>query len=400
MPQPSYRIENVIRKPLKAFANNQSKQRSTMTDYFRIQKQPNASASSENDSGNDGFNGEKRIEKNRNVIDNQFTTSAIQDSMGLYDFTYDATQTQSNQRTAHMITKPKLKPIPSQNTVTTQIRAKIQAQKPLNQSNNGFVTAESIFKPKINSKQTNGNQQNDKQNGQSKKNNRLSSNSFFDINNLFEDENNADEVNKNEVGPLKSIVNVVPECNVQDNDTISDVLGIKCKSIADHVIQNDFDDESDEFTEQVPKSLTCDENAFLAIEEYSPLSDEQIYEKSPEKTQSTIKPTNGNQLSTDIIEINSDNRSTSNNQMTDEIGTRIKMMKPLKHSIGKSFLSSYAYKAPTRMQHSTQPFESPQLERKKPRPTIEEMIIKGEQSFDDGTSTIRTMPKQRYIFCH
>lgn len=399
MTQPPYRNENVIRKPLKPKANNQSKQKSTMTDFFQIRKQPNATVPSENDSCKKDFNGENRIEKNGNAIDNPVTAPTIlrQDSMALYDFTYDATQTQSKQRTAHLIEKPKLKPIRSQNTSSTQIRAKIQAQKALNQSNNGFVTAQSIFKPKINSEQTNGNQQNGKQNFEPKKISRLGGSSFYDIENLFEDRNKDIEVNKNRAGPLKSIVNVVPESNIQGNNTISDILGIKCKSIADHVIQNDFDDESDESAEEVSDSLRCDENAFLAIEEHTTLCDE-IYEKSPEERQSTIKPTNENaRLSTDIIETNADNRY-NNNQMSDEIGTHIKMMKPLKHSIGKGFLSSYAYKAPPRLQHSSQPFESPQLERKKPRPTIDEMIIRGEQSFDGGISTIRTMPnsKQRY----
>lgn len=390
--QPPYRKENVMRKPLKHIANNQSMQKSTMTDYFKIQKQPNASAVSKFNSCS-----ETRIEKNGDVNgNNQVTTSTSfrPNSMTLYDFTYDVSQSQSSQRTTHFNDKPILKPIPSQNTVETPIRAKIQAQKAVNQwSNNGFVTAQSIFMPKCNSEQTNGNQQNGHQNGQPKKLNRFGGNKLYDIDNLFEDTNEDDKVNKNTVGTLKSIVNIGSVASTQDNDSISDILGIKYKSIADHVIENDFDDESDESTDEVSDSLTSDENAFLAVEEYAPLCDEQMLEETQKNTQFTIKSTNGNdRLSTDTIK-------TNNIQMFDEIGTHIKMMKPLKPSIGKSFLTSYAYKSPSRLQYSSQPVESPQLERKKPRPTIDEMITKGELNFDNNaTSTIRTMPKpkQRY----
>lgn len=392
MIKPPYRIGNVIVDPLKQIANGQSKQKSTMTDYFKIKKQPNASAPSEFHSHNNGFDGEKMNAKNGNATDNQ--AAFKQNSMALYDFSYDTTQTQSNQRTTNSTVKPILKSIPSQNNVLTQIRAKIQAKKALNLSNNGFVTAQSIFKPKNNSDQTNGSQPNGKQNDPLKKLNRIGGKTFYDIDNLFEAETKDGEVNENTVGgALKSIVNVIPDSSTEFDDTISDILGIKCKSITDHVIQNDFDDESDE-----SDSLTCDENAFLAVEEYTPLCDEQVIEKTPGKAQLPIESTNGNdRRSTDTIATNTD-KCSNNNQMSDDIGTQIKMMKPLKQSIGKGFLSSYAYKAPSRMQHSSQPFESPQLERKKPRPTINEMIIKGEQSFDDGTSTIRTMPKpkQRY----
>lgn len=388
--KPLNRNDNVIKKPVKQIANNQSKQNSTMTDYFKMQKHPNASAPSKYHSHKNGFDGEKRIEKNGDAIDNQATTSTIskQDSVALYDFGDCATSTQASQRTANFIEKPILKPIPSQNTLLTQIRAKIQAQQAV--TNNGFVTAQSIFKPKINSDQTNGNQPNGKQNGQPKKLNRFCGDILYDINNLFEDINENDKVNKNTEGTSKSIVNVNFDSSTQENDTVSDMLGIKCKSLADHVIQNDFDEESNEFD-----SLTCDENAFLAVEEYTQLCDEQVIEKSRKKTQFPIEPTNGNdRLSVDTIETNTDKRS-NNNQMSDDIETQIKMMKPLKQSIGKSFLNSYAYNAPPRMQHSSQPVESPQLERKKPRPTINEMIMKGERGFDDGTSAIRTMPKPR-----
>lgn len=376
----------VIEQPKQNVFKVPSNHRS-VKDYFKVQKKPNVPVKPFVDS-------EKRIEQSQSVRADSTTVMDVPDLIPLYEFQYETPRKQTPKFPSRFLTKPK--GIPSPMMIETPIQKKIQAQS--NGAIGGFVTANSIFHN--NKEETNVRNHVKVVDSQSVGVlDELSEldDEFMDlVFDEFEEMKNTDKECES-----RNILYTVPPPVDRFDDSISSILGRKCHVKPIDTITDEFedDDDDDDNSNEQPKQVNQvigNANTFLAEDEQPPNGDRQRSNGDKQLLKSVKQTPNGDKQTFEIL--SSDER----------IKPRIVAMNPPKPIIRKKTVNNYRYMEPARMEHSSQPirnnyvrptnsmsFDSPKLERKKLRPSINDLILNGEKQSEDGRGTLRMLPKPR-----
>lgn len=339
----------------------------TLKDYFKVQKAPTEKTV------NKSMVNSQRIEPSRNINREISTSVSITkpNPLSIYDFSYVPTPIQTPQLSIQLAPEKHISNSPF--PIETPIREKIQALTTLNRTKCGFVTAKSMF---VNTEEMNNTQQSEpilinKSQAKDAFMDELDDDFFDLIINEWEDNQRT----------TKNIATVLPPPLplANNNNIIGKILGRSCQIPMNNPIHNDFDDDNDvQEINNPPVPAQMNQMSQQSVHSFFledvPESDEVSIEKSPTEP---------------------------------ELRRQIVTMNSPRPNFGKKSIINFSYVEPSRMEHLSQSsrarppnslsLESPKLERKKLRPTIDELIHNGEKRNHDKCSTVRTMPKPKFV---